>query len=202
VLPYLSSEWSRASRSADGGDGSARSDPAAAGSGPIGTPSSPSAAMVAMKPLAPPPPGEVPLIGLAQSIRFDLTPAMLFQRWPRVVAGLPDGELQGYRVPLVTGTREDDVAGSLTYYFSSRQACRRITLQGSVGDPRKLVAYVVDQFALLRQTSPDPGLHLYQTRWNGKPVSELRIKTAPVVKASTPHARYRVELVLNSWGRN
>ena len=203
VLPYLSSEWSKASRSADGGHGSAPLDPGAISGGSIGAAvSPPTAAMVTMKPLGAPSPGEVPLVGLAQSIRFDLTPAMLFQRWPRVVAGLPDGELQGYRVPLVTGTREDDVAGSLTYYFDTQQICRRITLQGSVGDPRKLIAYVVGQFELLRQTSPDPGLHLYQTRWNGKPVSELKIKSVPVVKASTPHARYQVELVLNSWGRN
>ena len=118
------------------------------------------------------------------------------------MTGLPEGQLQGYRVPLVTGTREDDVVGSLTYYFDAQQVCRKITLQGSVGDPRKLVAYIMGRFELLRQTSTDPGLHLYQTRWNGKPVSELRIKAVPVVKASTPHARYQIELALNSWGGN
>ena len=45
----------------------------------------------------------------------------------------------------------------------------------------------------------DPGMHLYQTRWNGKPVSELKIKAAPVVKATAPFARYDVQLVLNNW---
>jgi hypothetical protein len=139
------------------------------------------------------------VVDLADAIRFDITTSSLFQRWPRVVTGLPEGQLQGYRVPLVTGTREDDIAGSLTYYFDASQVCRKITLQGSVGDPRKISAHVVGQFGLLRQTGADPGMHLYQTRWNGKPISELKIKAAPVVKASAPYARYGVELVLNSW---
>ncbi len=204
VLPYLSSEWSKASRSSDAGGDTAVLEPGANGGSSVGTATSIAiAGQAATTPRhTPPQPGEVPLIDLAHAIRFDATPAGLFHRWPRVVSGLPEGDLQGYRVPLVTGTREDDVAGSLTYYFNAQQICRKITLQGSVGDPRKLVDYVIGQFKLMRQTSTDPGLHLYQTRWNGKPVSELKIKAVPVVKASTPHARYHVELVLNSWGRN
>src|SRR5690606_17564890 len=43
---------------------------------------------------------------LAEPFRFDITPDWVFRRWQRVstVSNLPD--LQGYRVPLVTGTRE------------------------------------------------------------------------------------------------
>jgi hypothetical protein len=61
---------------------------------------------------------------------------------------------------------------------------------------------VAGQFRLTRQISSDPGLHLYQSRWNGKPVSELKIKVMPVVKADTPHARYDVELTLSNWSRS
>jgi hypothetical protein len=202
VLPYLSSEWSRASRSAAGGEDSASSDRGVV-SGAVAKSTTAAVAIptAARQPVRPAT-GEVPLVELAQSIRFDITPPVLFHRWPRVVTGLPEGPLQGYRVPLVTGTREDDVVGSLTYYFDAQQVCRKITLQGSVGDPRKLVAYIAERFELSRRTSTDAGLHLYQTRWNGKPVSELKIKAVSVVKASTPHARYQVELALNSWGRN
>jgi hypothetical protein len=138
---------------------------------------------------------------MAEALRFDVTAPWVLQRWPRVVTGLPDGDLQGYRVPLVTGTREDDIAGALTYYLSPQQACRRITFSGTAGDPRKLVAHVVGQFGLIQRTSNDPALQLYQTRWNGKPVSELRIKPVAVVRADSPHARYEVELTLNSWAR-
>jgi hypothetical protein len=203
VLPYLSSEWSSASRSAPTSDSSAAGKTSDASSLAV-APAAPGAVYATATtapPSARPQRGELPVIDLSEAIRFDITTSSLFQRWPRVVTGLPEGELQGYRMPLITGTREDDIAGSLTYYFNRQQVCQKITLQGSVGDPRKLTAHVVGRFGLLRQTSADAGLHLYQTRWNGKPVSELKIKAVPVVKASATHARYDVEMVLNSWPR-
>jgi hypothetical protein len=33
-------------------------------------------------------------------------------------------------------------------------------------------------------------------KWNGKPTSELRIRTARVLRAAAPHARYQVELAM------
>ncbi len=61
-------------------------------------------------------------------LRFDVTVEWVMQRWPRVSTGLPYLQLQGYRVPLVTGTKVADLAGSLTYYFNARQQVQRITL--------------------------------------------------------------------------
>src|SRR5687767_3347320 len=53
---------------------------------------------------------------LAEVLRFDITPAWLTQRWPRVMnARHAAGSLQAYRVPLVTGAKPTDLAGSLTY---------------------------------------------------------------------------------------
>ncbi len=46
------------------------------------------------------------------------------------------------------------------------------------------------------------GLLLYQSRWNGKAVSELKIKAKAVVKADAPHARYDVELTLSNWSQS
>jgi hypothetical protein len=201
VLPYFSSEWMKSSSTATNKEGSAQASltaPGGAAGGPGMATTGPTAAFFA------PQAGAAradapPIVSLAEAIRFDVTTAWLLGRWPRVTAGLPEGELQGYRVPLVSGTREDDVAGSLTYYFNSRQVCQKITLVGTTGDPRKITAEVMGRFGLRRQTSDDAGLHLYQTRWNGKPVSELTIKAAPVVKASEPLTRYKVNLVLSSW---
>jgi hypothetical protein len=201
VLPYASSEWLKASRSkanATASDGAASSSGLAAADNSIASKSTvalvspPPAAITASTP---------PVVPLAEAVRFEATPSWVMQRWPRVTAGLPDGQLQGYRVPLITGTREDDVAGSLTYYFNAQLACQRITFQGTSGDPRKVTQYIAGQFGLTRRTSDDPGLLLYQARWNGKPVSELRIKPAPVVSASAPLARYEVQWTLSSWGR-
>ena len=102
-----------------------------------------------------------------------MTAAWVLGAGLRVTAGLPDADLQGYRVPLVTGTREDDLAGSLTYYFNKNQRCQRITFQGTTGDARKLAAYLMRRYGFKQQVSSDPNLYLYQIRWNGLPLSEL-----------------------------
>jgi hypothetical protein len=201
VMPYFSSQWMKSSSAAKSGDGSASAGSnlsnSAAARADFATPGS--MAAVASGQVGAARSDAPPIVGLSEAIRFDVATAWLFQRWPRVTAGLPEGELQGYRVPLISGTREDDVAGSLTYYFNARQVCQKITLVGSTGDTRKITAEIVGRFGLRRQTISDAGLHLYQTRWNGKPVSELKIKTAPVVKSSQPFARYQIDLVLYSW---
>jgi len=199
VLPYISSQWMKSSNASGEGSataGNSLTDSAKAGAGNAAPGSLLAVAAPqanAARPEAP------PIVSLTEAIRFNVTPAWLFGRWPRVTAGLPEGELQGYRVPLVTGTREDEVTGSLTYYFNARQICQKITLVGATGDLRKITAEVVGRFGLHRQTSDDAGMHLYQTRWNGKPVSELKIKAVNVVKSSEPFARYEVNLVLYSW---
>jgi Family of unknown function (DUF6690) len=144
---------------------------------------------------------DVPLEGygrydLAEVLNFDATPAWVMSRWPRVTSGLAEPDLQGYRVPLITGTAEDDLAGSLTYYFDDDQKVRLIHFRGTTGNPQKLVAFVTKRYGLVPQPSGDPGLHLYQVKWNGKPQSELRIRTARIVRASQPHTRYQVELAM------
>ena len=47
------------------------------------------------------------------------------RRWPRVTT-VPQFALAGLRVPLVTGTQIDDLAGSLTYYFDRTDQVQRI----------------------------------------------------------------------------
>ena len=84
----------------------------------------------------------MPLPSLAEVLRFDATVDWVLQRWPRVTTGLPYLQLQGYRVPLVTGTGLADVAGSLTYYFNARQQVQRITFRGTTGDPQRFGSLV------------------------------------------------------------
>ena len=200
VLPYFSSQWMKSS-TATSGEGSEKAGASLPGTAEAGAVLATTGSMpsLAVPPASAARADAPPIVSLAEAIRFDVTAAWLFGRWPRVTAGLPEAELQGYRVPLVSGTREDDVTGSLTYYFNARQVCQKITLVGATGDARKITAEVAGRFGLRRQTSDDPGLYLYQTRWNGKPVSELRIKAAPVVKSSEPFARFEINLVLYSW---
>ncbi len=107
-------------------------------------------------------------------------------RWPRVTTGLAQPDLQGYRVPLVTGTAESDLAGSLTYYFDNQQQVKFITFHGVTGDPRKIVGLVVQKYGFRPEQTDDPSLGMYLVKWNGKPISELRVQTARVLRADQP----------------
>ena len=132
---------------------------------------------------------------LSEFLRFDVTPNWISQRWARVSTVRVEQGLEGLRVPLVTGTNLDDLAGSLTYYFDKEQRVRRITFYGHTGDDRKLVSAVTQQFGMRKKQTLGAGLYL--ARWNGKPTSVLRIEHAPVVRSDMPHGRLEVTLELN-----
>ena len=206
-IPYFSSEWNKGGSwfgrsasdppvaigaSTDGAAPQTSTSGAASGPAIVGDPVSSAAA--AQRPVS----STTPIVDLTEALRFEVTSAWVLGRWPRVTAGLPEQDLQGYRVPLVTGTREDDLAGSLTYYFNKHQRCQRITFQGTTGDARKLVAYLSQQYGFKQQTSNDSNLFLYQVRWNGTPLSELHIRPARVIRADAPLARFEVLLALNN----
>ncbi|HEX4145971.1 MAG TPA: DUF6690 family protein [Pirellulales bacterium] len=133
---------------------------------------------------------------LEEVLRFDVTPTWIIERWPRVSTGLSELDLQGYRVALVTGTADSDLAGSLTYYFNKKNQVDRIIFHGTSGDPRALVAMVTSRYELKKQQSDDPSLTLFQRKSWGKTLSELRIRPAGVVRSDAPHARYEIELAI------
>ena len=88
----------------------------------------------------------VPVRGVAQVFRFDVTPEWIVRSWPQVSTGLAQVQLQGYRVPLVTGTTENDLAGSLTYYFNAQQQVVQIAFHGTTGDVRNLLALLSNRY--------------------------------------------------------
>ena len=139
---------------------------------------------------------EVRVHAMEDVLRFDITTAWVLANWPRVSAGLAELDLQGYRVPVVTGASEADLAGSLTYYFNPRQRVQRIVFSGSTGDARRLVSLVESRYQLKRKITPDPSLFLYEHKEYGQVTSELRIRPAPVVRSGAPHGRFAVALTL------
>lgn len=139
-------------------------------------------------------------VDLGEVLRFDISPEWVYQRWSRKTTALADLQFNGVRVPLVTGTGVDDLAGSLTYYFNHDRQPERIVFQGRTGDARKVIALVTQRFNLLPQRAFHPGEQLYQLRWNEMAMSELKIRPASVVWASAPHANYEVSLDLQRPG--
>jgi hypothetical protein len=140
-------------------------------------------------------PSTIGIRPLHEVLSFDRTPAWVLGNWPRVTTSLADLQTQGYRVPLVTGTREADLAGSLTYYFGN-QRLERILFQGTTGDARQLVTLLGAQFGFSRELTDDPSVYLYRVRRGSRVVSELRIKPAPVIRKSEGNARFDVNLYL------
>jgi len=131
---------------------------------------------------------------LADVLRFDITPGWVMERWPWISAGLSQLPLQGYRVPLVTGTGLDDLAGSLTYYFNAQQKVERITFQGTTGDASKLLRLLISRYGFGRRLTNDPGLFRYevpQARGAAKSLLNVRL-TQP----NNLYQRYQVDLTI------
>ncbi|HLA84740.1 MAG TPA: DUF6690 family protein [Thermoguttaceae bacterium] len=136
-------------------------------------------------------------INFDEVFRFDVTTGWVLSRWARVSTGMSQLQLQGYRVPLVTGTSRDDLAGALTYYFGPEQRVRKITFNGTTGDATRLVQLVTTRYGLRRRPANDSGLFVYEAPTKkGDVQSVLRIRPTGVVKADEPHQRFHVDLLL------
>lgn len=147
-------------------------------------------------------PASLPLEGapvrhVSELLRFDVTPDWIIRRWPRVSTGLADLQLQGYRVPVVTGTAPGDLAGALTYYFNSGQQVERITFHGTTGDAAPLINLMTRQYRMVRRPVNDPGLLFFEAAYGeGRPNSFVRIRSAGTIDASDPYHRFEVDLVM------
>jgi hypothetical protein len=132
---------------------------------------------------------------LREVMRFDISPDWVIQRFSRVSTVLADARLEALRVPIVTGTRADDLAGTLTYYFDRNDKLQRVTMHAFTGDPNRLVGAMTQHYELSHEPSLEAGV--YTKRWNGQPVHFLRLSHAPVVFSDAVHQKYTVFLELN-----
>ncbi len=140
----------------------------------------------------------IPMPSLDEGLRFDRTVNWVMQRWPRVSTGLPYVQLQGYRVPLVTGGRLSDVAGSLTYYFNAQQRVQRITFRGTTGDPGAMVNLLTARYHFVRQMTNDPSVVSYEAvDSSNRPIGTLKIHSAQVIRANQPYSRFEVDLAID-----
>ncbi|TWU36688.1 hypothetical protein Q31b_49700 [Novipirellula aureliae] len=135
---------------------------------------------------------------IREVLRFDITPEWVLQRFSRVSTVLADLRMEGLRVPIVTGTRADDLAGTLTYYFDPSGKVQRITIHGFTGDPARTAAIMTEFYGLTREPSLEAGV--FTKRWNGEPVQFMRLTHAPVVYSDAVHQKYTVFVELNEPG--
>lgn len=136
-----------------------------------------------------------PIQDIREVLRFDITPRWVIDRFARVSTVLSDLNLEGLRVPIVTGTRADDLAGTLTYYFDRADQLQRVTVHGFTGQPEPMVNLLTQHYGLSHTPSLEAGV--YTKRWNAVPVHFLRLTHAPVVYSDAVHQKYTIFLELN-----
>ena len=135
---------------------------------------------------------------LQDVLRFDIAPGWVLERFPRVTTVLADTQLDGLRVPLVTGTAPSDIAGTLTYNFDRYKRLQRLTVHGTTGDATRFIAELQQQYQM--QQVPSLGGVLYLLSWNGKPTSIVHVEPAAVIYADSPYSRFNVLIELNQAG--
>jgi hypothetical protein len=138
--------------------------------------------------------GVATMASIEEAFRFDLTPAWVSSRWPRVSTVLGDPKQLGMRVALVSGTRSDDVAGSLTYYFDQHHQLQRITFTGLTVDSRRLLATVVSANGLKSQPTTDAARYIAGDPQ--QPTSEVVVRHLPVLRADSQQPRAEVSVDL------
>lgn len=136
-----------------------------------------------------------PVKDLRDILRFDINPGWVPQNFARVSTVLADVQLDGLRVPVVTGTKQSDLAATITYYFDNQQTLRRINVQGLTGDPSGIANLMQQYYGLKPEASL--GGHLYTTRWNNRVTSMLHVAPAPIMYANAVNSNYVVFLELN-----
>lgn len=136
-------------------------------------------------------------VDLEQAFRWEITPAWILGNWPRVTTHLAALDSQGYRVTLITGTAQTDLAGALTYYFDPQQRMQKMVFHGTTGDAKRLVQFLISRHHFERRLTDDPSVYLYQVEQDGQALSELKIKTAPIVRTTSAYSRFEVSLTMN-----
>jgi hypothetical protein len=121
----------------------------------------------------------LPSASIEEAFRFEVRPDWVMSRWPQVttVAGGPNQ--LGMRVALVSGTRPDDVAGSLTYYFDEHHQLQRLTFTGQTADARRLLAATVTPYGLT--SLPTTGAAHYVGGNPKQPTSQVLVKYLPQI---------------------
>jgi len=141
------------------------------------------------------PRSSVRILDASSVFDFSITPEWIVAHWPTASIGLAQLQLEGYRVPLVTGTAQHDLAGSLTYYFDAEQKLHQITFVGTTGDPRPLIGLLTSRFQLTRRLVNDPGLVVYEAvHYNNRPASNLQIRLASLALPNELYRHYDVKL--------
>lgn len=142
----------------------------------------------------------IPTYSLSEVLRMDVNKEWIYGRWARKSTGLAESDLFGVRVPLVSGTRMTDVAGSLTYYFNVRDQIEKIRLTGKTADTTELANLLVQRYGFRPAVAQLPGEQLFRVERKGRVESELRTWPEAVLWTTSPHDSFSIDLEINRAG--
>ena len=132
---------------------------------------------------------------LTHLLSFQATPEWIAQNWQGITNCAGELDLRGWRVPYFRSTREDDFAGSVTYYFDRARLVQRISLHGYTSDPSQIVQIATNHYGMRRVHSPEGDLYLASV--DNQPIGGLRIKLAPLLNAEKREQQCELLLELN-----
>ncbi|MDO5579933.1 MAG: hypothetical protein Q4G69_02260 [Planctomycetia bacterium] len=133
---------------------------------------------------------------IEEIFRFDYYPASMVQRWSRVDTVQSEYPLRGYRVVVLTGTKENDLSGVLTCYFNEWEM-RRIDFYGKTGDFSKTLKYLTDHYGLKFRENSTPNYFIYESgpEKEGEK-NQLLVSPASVFYADQKKNAFAVRIVL------
>ena len=139
-------------------------------------------------------PVERVLLPLDTFLRFDVTPEWVTHHFDRVTV-LPTMGGEGMRVALISGTRRQDLAGSLTYYFDREKVVQRIAMEVETGDAKPVTEFVTKHFKL-----EEVAQGVYANQFNRVVISGMVVERPSVIQRNQPHTGQVVCLELNRPG--
>jgi len=126
-------------------------------------------------------------IDLRAWLRWDLPRGYLIWQHPNAAIVPTERNLIGYRIPFTTGLQSQDLTGTLTYYFDSKDQLQRMELSAASGNPWPMTQWLLPQFRLQPIPSTHPNVRLAILKSRDKTQSLLAVATSNASSASTPH---------------
>lgn len=144
---------------------------------------------------------KIPITSQEIVFRFDKTPDWIAKTWRRVDVVHSEYPLLGYRVAIITGQKDDDLGGVLTYYFEKNRL-GRIDFSGQTGDYHKIQHFLTTVYGMKQSKESLLNTIIYESSLNNSYFREkMPTSFLKVTARETPYPRqskenYEIEIKL------
>jgi len=132
----------------------------------------------------------------ADFFQFNITQEWITRRWPDEVTEIEENKVRGYRVPLVSGTSEQDLYGSMIYYFGPGDTLSRISFLGSTGDAKYQIQWIGQQFGFHKKRRKGQTA-IFRPQKENSYQGILKIAPKSIIASDVTTQRYDIHLVVD-----